>query len=53
LIRQIIKIDKSFLYDYFSMEKYKKTCLMKGQDDIDFLICLKYKIKTFELNSYS
>lgn len=49
LEKQIIKIEKSFFYDYFSMDKYKKTCLLKGQDDIDFLISLKYKIKTFEV----
>lgn len=49
LYRQIIKIEKSFFYDYFSMAKYKKTCLRKGQDDIDFLISLKYKIKNFEI----
>ena len=48
LDKQILKIDKSFFYDYFYMEKYKKTCLLKGQDDIDFLISLRYKIKTFE-----
>lgn len=52
LEKQIIKIDKSFFYDYFSIEKYKKTCLLKGQNDIDFLISLKDKIKTFELKSY-
>lgn len=52
LDRQIIKIDKSFFYDYFSIEKYKKTCLLKGQNDIDFLISLKDKIKTFEVKSY-
>lgn len=49
LDKQIIKIDKSFYYDYFSMEKYKKTCLLKGEDDIDFLINFKHKIKTFEI----
>lgn len=48
LYRQIIKIEKSFFYDYFSMEKYKKTCLRKGQSDIDFLISLTYKITNFE-----
>lgn len=53
LYRQIIKIERSFFYDYFYMEKYKKTCLLKGQDDIDFLISLKNKIKTFELKSHS
>jgi 3-isopropylmalate/(R)-2-methylmalate dehydratase small subunit len=47
--RQIIKIEKSFFYDYFSMEKYKKTFLRKGQDYIDFLISLIYKIKSFEI----
>lgn len=52
LDRQIIKIDKSFFYDYFSIEKYKKTCLLMGQNDIDFLISIKYKIKIFEIKSY-
>lgn len=53
LERQIIKIEGSFFYDYFSMEKYKKNCLRNGQDDIDFLISLKNKIKTFEVKSHS
>lgn len=48
LKRQVIKIEKSFFYDYFSIEKYKKTCLYRGEDDIDFLINLKDKIKNFE-----
>lgn len=53
LDKQILKIEKSFFYDYFSLEKYKKTCLLKGQDDIDFLISLIYKIKTFESKIHS
>lgn len=53
LDRQVIKIDKSFFYDYFFMEKYKKTCLLKGEDDIDFLLSLKKNIKTFENKIYS
>lgn len=48
LKRQVIKIEKSFFYEYFSIEKYKKTCLSRGEDDIDFLINLKDKIKNFE-----
>ncbi len=53
LVKQFIKIDKSFFYDYFYLEKYKKICLLKGQDDIDFLINLKDKIKLFEVKSHS
>lgn len=52
LSRQIIKIDKSFFYDYFYIEPYKKSCRLKGQNDIDFLLSLKDKINTFEVKSY-
>lgn len=53
LYRQIIKIEKSFFFDYFYISNYKKTCLLNGQDDIDFLISLIYKIKTFEIKIHS
>lgn len=37
----------------FKINSYKKTCLINGYDDIDFLINQKEKIKAFELtNNY-
>ena len=32
----------------FSIDKYKKMCLLQGYDDLDFLLSLENEIKTFE-----
>lgn len=32
----------------FELDPYKKECLLKGQDDIDFLVSLKEEIQVFE-----
>lgn len=32
----------------FDINKYKKTCLLNGYDDIDYLLSLKEKIQAFE-----
>lgn len=32
----------------FDINKYKKTCLLNGYDDIDYLLSLKDKIEVFE-----
>jgi 3-isopropylmalate/(R)-2-methylmalate dehydratase small subunit len=34
----------------FSINPYKKECLLKGLDDIDFLLNLKSEITAFEIN---
>jgi 3-isopropylmalate/(R)-2-methylmalate dehydratase small subunit len=34
----------------FSINSYKKECLLKGLDDIDFLLTLKDQIKAYETN---
>lgn len=34
----------------FEIDEYKKTCLLNGYDDIDFLLSQKDKIKAFEEN---
>lgn len=34
----------------FSINPYKKECLLKGLDDIDFLLSLKNEITRFEIN---
>ncbi len=33
----------------FDINAYKKTCLMNGYDDIDYLLSLRDEIKHFEL----
>lgn len=32
----------------FDINKYKKTCLLNGYDDIDYLLSIKAEIETFE-----
>jgi 3-isopropylmalate/(R)-2-methylmalate dehydratase small subunit len=32
----------------FEINKYKKTCLLNGYDDIDYLLNIKDKIEAFE-----
>lgn len=34
----------------FEINAYKKTCLLNGYDDIDYLISIKKEIEEFELN---
>lgn len=34
--------------DSFEINKYKKECLLKGYDDIDYLLSLKTEIESFE-----
>ena len=36
--------------EYFEINAYKKDCLMKGLDDIDYLLSRKDKIDTYEQN---
>ena len=35
--------------EYFDINLYKKTCMMNGYDDIDYLLSLRDEIKHFEL----
>ena len=34
----------------FDIDSYKKTCLINGYDDIDYLLSKKHKIEAFELH---
>jgi 3-isopropylmalate/(R)-2-methylmalate dehydratase small subunit len=34
----------------FDINPYKKTCMINGYDDIDFLLSLEEKIETFEMS---
>ena len=48
LEKQIIVIDATGEEETFDINNYKKTCLLNGFDDIDYLINIKDEIKTFE-----
>lgn len=44
---QTFKIDSSLTVN-FELDEYKKECLLKGYDDIDFLLSLTKEIEAFE-----
>lgn len=48
LIDQTISIADSDLSENFEIDAYKKTCLINGYDDIDYLINNKELIEAFE-----
>jgi len=50
LIDQQFTILESDLSIHFDINPYKKECLLKGYDDIDFLLSLETKIQAFEEN---
>jgi 3-isopropylmalate/(R)-2-methylmalate dehydratase small subunit len=45
---QTIKISKTGLAESFEINYYKKTCLLNGYDDIDYLLSIKGEIEEFE-----
>ena len=48
LEKQTITIDATGEQEHFDINHYKKTCLLNGYDDIDFLISMKDEIEQFE-----
>jgi 3-isopropylmalate/(R)-2-methylmalate dehydratase small subunit len=48
LLKQEVSISVSDLKEGFDINPYKKTCLLNGYDDIDYLISKKSKIEQFE-----
>ena len=48
LVGQYIKVPSIDLHIDFEINSYKKTCLINGYDDIDYLINNKHKIEEFE-----
>jgi len=48
LVAQSISVLKTTLEANFDIDPYKKTCMINGYDDIDYLISLKDTIETFE-----
>ncbi len=51
LVNQTITIKATGESEKFDINPYKKTCLINGYDDIDYLISLKDKIEAFEKKS--
>jgi len=49
LQEQYIKILTTGEQEHFDINYYKKTCLLNGYDDIDYLLNMKNEIETFEL----
>ena len=48
LEEQFIKIDATGEQENFEINNYKKTCLLNGYDDIDYLISMKDEIEQYE-----
>ena len=46
--KQTITIDATGAQEIFSINSYKKACLLNGYDDIDFLISIQPAIEKFE-----
>ena len=45
---QTIKIDSTGATETFEINAYKKTCLLNGYDDIDYLLSMREEIAAFE-----
>ena len=51
LVDQTISVIDSDLSEDFQIDAYKKTCLINGYDDIDYLLSKKAEIEAFEKQS--
>lgn len=47
--KQTITIDTTGAQESFEINAYKKTCLLNGYDDIDYLLSVKNEIEDFEI----
>ena len=48
LAAQTIIIDATGAFETFEINAYKKTCLLNGYDDIDYLLSMREEIAAFE-----
>jgi 3-isopropylmalate/(R)-2-methylmalate dehydratase small subunit len=48
LEKQTITIDNTGEIERFDINNYKKTCLLNGYDDIDYLLSIRKEIESFE-----
>ena len=53
LEQQTITIMNTGEKEKFEINHYKKTCLLNGYDDLDYLLSIKEEIEKFELNEQS
>ena len=51
LENQTVTIAGTDISEHFDINQYKKTCLINGYDDIDYLLALKDKIEGYEKTS--
>ena len=49
LEKQLVTLDITGESELFDINSYKKTCLLNGYDDIDFLLSLKPEIEAYEM----
>ena len=49
--QQTITIDATGVQEIFEINHYKKTCLLNGYDDIDYLLSNRAAIEAFETNA--
>jgi 3-isopropylmalate/(R)-2-methylmalate dehydratase small subunit len=49
LAAQTITIDATCAFETFEINAYKKTCLLNGYDDIDYLLSMREEIAAFEV----
>jgi 3-isopropylmalate/(R)-2-methylmalate dehydratase small subunit len=52
LEKQSITIDETGEQEIFDINIYKKTCLLNGYDDIDYLLSIKPAIEAFEVQTH-
>jgi 3-isopropylmalate/(R)-2-methylmalate dehydratase small subunit len=52
LEKQLITLLSTDIKESFDINPYKKTCLLNGYDDIDYLLSIKEKIEKFEKTVY-
>ena len=45
---QLLQVNEIGIMEHFEINLYKKTCMLNGYDDIDFLLSQKEKISAFE-----
>ena len=45
---QVISIEGTDLFESFDIDPYKKTCMINGYDDIDYLVSKKLEIEAYE-----
>lgn len=48
LEQQTITIDRTGEQESFEINDYKKTCMLNGYDDIDYLLSMKQEVEAFE-----